>query len=127
MLLIEAAMANSADESSGEFLRLDFNRRLMFRFADRWSPPMPVARPPRTRRCSRTRHEFAQKQWERYALVPTKSALSGARRADVSGFGVSEHHGDGSALPMLVQSGNLSLEIWSSGGGRAISRLESQG
>ena len=45
----------------------------------------------------------------------TKSALPGARRADVTGFGVPEHHGDGSALPMLVQSGNLSLEIWSSG------------
>jgi hypothetical protein len=45
----------------------------------------------------------------------TKSALRGAGRADVTGFGVPEHHGDGSALPMLVQSGNLSLEIWSSG------------
>jgi hypothetical protein len=42
----------------------------------------------------------------------TKSALPGARRADVTGFGVPEHHGDGSALPMLVHSGNLSLEIW---------------
>jgi hypothetical protein len=40
---------------------------------------------------------------------------AGARRADVTGFGVPEHHGDGSTLPMLVQSGNLSLEIWSSG------------
>jgi hypothetical protein len=30
-----------------------------------------------------------------------------------TGFGVPEHHGDGSALPMLVQSGNLSFEIWS--------------
>jgi hypothetical protein len=29
---------------------------------------------------------------------------------------VPEHHGDGSALPMLVQYGNLSFEIWSSGG-----------
>jgi hypothetical protein len=36
-------------------------------------------------------------------------------KADVPGFGVPEHHGDGSALPMLVKSGNLSLEIWSSG------------
>jgi hypothetical protein len=26
-----------------------------------------------------------------------------------------EHHGDGSALQMLVHSGNLSREIWSSG------------
>jgi hypothetical protein len=26
-----------------------------------------------------------------------------------------EHHSNGSALPVLVQSGNLSLEIWSSG------------
>jgi hypothetical protein len=50
----------------------------------------------------------------------TKSALPGARRADVTGFGVPEHHGDGSALPMLVQSGNLSFEIWSSGGCRCL-------
>ena len=49
--------------------------------------------------------------------MPTKSALSGARRADVTGFGVPEHHRDGSALPRLVQSGNLNLEIWSSGVG----------
>jgi len=41
--------------------------------------------------------------------MPTKSALSGARRADVTGFGVPEHHRDGSALPMLVKSGNISL------------------
>jgi nicotinamide mononucleotide (NMN) deamidase PncC len=45
--------------------------------------------------------------------MPTKSALSGAQHTDVTGFGASEDHGDGSALPMLVQSGNLSLEIWS--------------
>jgi hypothetical protein len=31
---------------------------------------------------------------------------------------VPQRHGDGSALPMLIQSGNLSLEIWSSGGCR---------
>jgi hypothetical protein len=31
---------------------------------------------------------------------------------------VPHHHGDGSALQMLIQSGNLSLEIWSSGGCR---------
>jgi hypothetical protein len=30
MLLIETAMANPADESNGEFLRLDFSRQLMF-------------------------------------------------------------------------------------------------
>jgi hypothetical protein len=65
-------------------------------------------------------HEFAQKPWERYVLMPTKSALSGARRADVTGFGVPEHHGDGSALPMLVQCGNLSFKIWSSGGCRCL-------
>jgi hypothetical protein len=38
--------------------------------------------------------------------MPTKSALSGARHTDVAGFGASEDHGDGSALPRLVQSGN---------------------
>jgi hypothetical protein len=32
MLLIEAAMANPADESSGGLLRLDFDRRLMLQF-----------------------------------------------------------------------------------------------
>jgi hypothetical protein len=32
-----------------------------------------------------------------------------AQRTDISGFGVPEHHGDDSALPILVQSGNLSL------------------
>jgi len=33
------------------------------------------------------RHEFAEKPWERYVLMQTKLALSGARRADVIGFG----------------------------------------
>jgi hypothetical protein len=33
-------------------------------------------------------HEFAEKPWERYVLMRTESALSGARRADVVGFGV---------------------------------------
>jgi hypothetical protein len=42
--------------------------------------------------------------------------ISGARRADVTGLGVPEHHRDSSALPMLVQRSNLSFEIWSSGG-----------
>ena len=49
--------------------------------------------------------------------MPPKSALFGARRAEVTGFGVPEHHRDGSALPRLVRSGNLNLEIWSSGVG----------
>jgi hypothetical protein len=61
------------------------------------------------------------RRWQRYfrefaagrVWMPTKSALSGARHTDVTGFGASEDHGDGSALPRLVQSGNLSLEIWS--------------
>ena len=30
------------------------------------------------------------------------------RRADPGGFGVPEHQGEGSLLPMLVRSGNLS-------------------
>jgi hypothetical protein len=34
-----------------------------------------------------------------------------AHRADVTGFGVPEHHDDDPALPLLAQSGNLSLEI----------------
>jgi hypothetical protein len=47
--------------------------------------------------------------------MTTKSSTSGARRADVTGFGVPQHLGDGSALPQSVESGNLSLEIWSIG------------
>jgi hypothetical protein len=43
-----------------------------------------------------------------------ESALPGARRADVTGFCMREHHGDGSGLPRLIQSGNLSVEIGSS-------------
>jgi hypothetical protein len=39
-----------------------------------------------------------QKPMERYVLMTTKSALSGARRADVTGV-VLEHHGNGPALP----------------------------
>jgi hypothetical protein len=35
--------------------------------------------------------------------------LSGARRADITGFGLPEHHSDGSALPIRVQRGNLGL------------------
>jgi hypothetical protein len=38
MLLIEAAMANPAGKSSGEFFRLDFNRRLMVQFRGRTRP-----------------------------------------------------------------------------------------
>jgi hypothetical protein len=41
----------------------------------------------------------------------TKSASSGARRADVTGFGAPQHHGNGAALSMLVQWGNLNFEI----------------
>jgi FAD binding domain len=58
-------------------------------------------------------------------LDDNQISISGARRADVTGFGMPEHHGDGSALPMLVQSGNLSLE-WSSGGCRLRGLLEMQ-
>jgi hypothetical protein len=41
----------------------------------------------------------------------TGTCPPGARRADVSDFGVPEHPDNGSALQMLVQSGNLSFEI----------------
>jgi hypothetical protein len=47
--------------------------------------------------------------------VPPLPKLREARRAGVLGFGVLEHSGDGSALPMLVQSSKLSLETWLSG------------
>ncbi len=36
-------------------------------------------------------------------LDANKTASSGVRRADVTGFGVPQHDGDGSALPRLVQ------------------------
>jgi hypothetical protein len=66
---------------------------------------------------------LAQFAWDRaprggnkYPIVTyTKSFVLIARRADVIRIGVPAHYGDGSTLPMLVQSGNLSLEIWSSG------------
>ena len=54
---------------------------------------------------------------EEARLMPTNRHFP-ALRAKVTDFGVPEHHGDGLALPMLVQSGNLSLEIWSSGDGQ---------
>lgn len=41
--------------------------------------------------------------------MPTKSELSGTRRADITGFGVPEHHGDSSALPKSIESSNLSF------------------
>ncbi|MGQ0445253.1 MAG: hypothetical protein ACT4O2_09055 [Beijerinckiaceae bacterium] len=47
-------------------------------------------------------------------MMITKPVSSGDRFADVASFGVPEHHGD--ALPTLVQCGNLSFEIWPSGG-----------
>ena len=49
-------------------------------------------------------------------LDDNKIRIFGARRADVTGLGVPEHHRDSSALPMLVQRSNLSFKIWSSGG-----------
>jgi hypothetical protein len=39
--------------------------------------------------------------WERYVLTPTNRHFP-ALRAKVTDLGVPEHHGDGSALPMLV-------------------------
>jgi hypothetical protein len=44
-----------------------------------------------------------------YAISAPFSACD---HADVIGFGVLEHHGGGAALPLLVPSGNLNLEIW---------------
>jgi hypothetical protein len=51
-------------------------------------------------------------------LDANKIGIVRRRRADVTGFGVPEHHGYDSALPMVIQSGNLSVEIWTSGGCR---------
>jgi hypothetical protein len=47
--------------------------------------------------------------------MSTKVASSGARRGGVTSFAVPEHHRDGPVNPMLVQTGNLDLEICSSG------------
>jgi hypothetical protein len=44
--------------------------------------------------------------------MPTKSALSGARRAEVTGLGVPEHHGDRSAFQC---SSNAALSVSKSG------------
>jgi len=62
---------------------------------------------------------FRQRRTRSGFLRPLRvgeSLSSGARRADIAGFGVPEHQGEGSLLPMLVRSGNLRLEIGSSGG-----------
>jgi hypothetical protein len=45
-------------------------------------------------------------------LDDNKIRIFGAGRADVIGLGVPGHHGDDSALPMLVQRTNISFEIW---------------
>jgi hypothetical protein len=58
----------------------------------------------------------------RYARIRFRKRQSFVR-AHVVLAPTSEAMGDeGAALPMLVQSGNLSLEIWSSGGCRLIAR-----
>jgi hypothetical protein len=54
------------------------------------------------------------------------TCLGRGARANVTGFGVPEHHGDGSALPVLVQSGNPSREIWSSAGCRVKAAISEQ-
>ncbi|MGH6848556.1 MAG: hypothetical protein ACREC0_14335 [Methylocella sp.] len=41
-------------------------------------------------------------------MTPTKSPLSGARRAGLTGLGV--HRREGPALPNSVERGNLSLD-----------------
>ncbi|MGH6867946.1 MAG: hypothetical protein ACREDA_03520 [Methylocella sp.] len=43
-----------------------------------------------------------------YVLMPTKSALSGARRAGLGGFWA--HRREGAALPKSVERGNLGLD-----------------
>jgi len=45
------------------------------------------------------------------AAISLKSALSGARCADVTGFGVREHHADGSALHVRPQGEPRNLAI----------------
>ncbi len=42
-------------------------------------------------------------------MVPRKSALSGARRADVAGLWHASPHLEGLSLPRSVESGNLSF------------------
>ena len=68
--------------------------------------------------------EFAQTRSERYVSMPTKSPLSGARRADLTGFCV--HRREGSALPKSVERGNLTLDKavirWTGSGGRGGAR-----
>jgi hypothetical protein len=59
------------------------------------------------------------REWLNKALPPTSHKITlrplrcggmlVIRRADVTDFGVPEHQGDGSLLPMLVRSGSLSL------------------
>ena len=84
-------MANPAGKSSGEVPRLDIGRRLM----------VQVRKPVVTSR-------------ERYVLT-NKFGIARRATRQWQRFGMPEHHADNSALRTLVQSGNLSLEIRTSG------------
>src|ERR1700730_18536074 len=91
---------------------LDFSRRRRF--------PAHLARgrpgPDRVRQPTALRQNLAPYQGLRRCLLLQRAFKRRVLAVAVTGFGVPEHHGDGSALPMLViQSDNLSLEIWSSG------------
>jgi len=54
---------------------------------------------------------FTPKPGGTCVLITTNSALSGARRADLTSLGAREPRVDRSALPKPVESGNLSLNI----------------
>jgi hypothetical protein len=49
-------------------------------------------------------------------LDDNETRIPDARRADVTGVGAWDPHVEDLALPKSLKSGNLSLEIWSSGG-----------
>src|SRR2546421_8407157 len=69
---------------------------------------------------------------ERHVWMPIKSPLSGARRADLTGFGV--HRCEAPALPKSVERGNLARNkavvrrtISAGRGGQALSRVTRRG
>ena len=86
-------------------------RRQAIRVSD-WRQPYHQRGGSFSRRCNVSRHQPQSRLGLRRRLWRKRgrTALSGARRAGVTGFGVQEHHDDGPALPMLVQSSSLSLK-----------------
>jgi hypothetical protein len=53
----------------------------------------------------------ARCQWKILIAIAADEPIHTVLGTDIAAPAVPEHHGDGSALPMLVQYGSLSFEI----------------